>query len=113
MQRESKMNKSFMWICVHITLCTDSILFVVGGRSEIQESWEGTSALQILFQEFQQICLWPGQGEIAVEIGPFDDILVKRTEGSNHMQVAQSGLTLDESNIIATHAQGILTSMGS
>lgn len=48
-------------------------------------------------------------------MGPFDAILVKRTEGkyevSKHIQVHQSGLTLDESSIL-THSEENLTSVG-
>lgn len=36
--KRKKTNKIFMCICVHIISCTDSILFVVGVGSEIQEN---------------------------------------------------------------------------
>lgn len=48
--KKTKMTKSFVWICVHIVLWTDSILFVVGVRSEIQAYYESISALEILLQ---------------------------------------------------------------
>lgn len=43
---KKKINKSFMWIYVHVAFCIDAILFVIGVRSEIQENNKGVSALQ-------------------------------------------------------------------
>lgn len=43
---KKKNNKSLMWIYVHVALCTDAILFVIGVRSEIWENNKGISALQ-------------------------------------------------------------------
>lgn len=45
--QKKKTNKIFMCICVHIASYTDAILFVVRVRSEIQENYEGISALQL------------------------------------------------------------------
>lgn len=44
--KSRKANKSFTCICVQIASCTDFILFVVGVRSGIQETYKDIRELQ-------------------------------------------------------------------
>lgn len=44
--KRRKANKSFICICVQIASCNDFILFVVGVRGGIQETYKDISELQ-------------------------------------------------------------------